>query len=1123
MVVPTGHPIYGTSFVALEANWIIQGLGSVIGGVSVSNHSFVAIVPYLSNYIVTFDWLTHDHNYQFFQYSGPPMNLFIGSVDSFGTIYVNLQPFGTTFGWAGIPYSMNYHRISQVGVTRVPRSTPSVFEFYTLQLPAYIVQDPLIVRYDPYQWIGSEAIVAWATLEDALKENYDELMTAKDYIGMELIALPTSPKSGLVDVWIVDRGWIEGLQSVYRKNPCKGTFWFWAWTRLEKQFHLFDDSRYQFFDPIIKPGGKVFAIGLFHAGSVGVQATAERHRYPQPGDPGYIRSVTCNPAPFDVIEWFDVTVFAAGYFYQHKGSYVFETSYGAVIPPCYTIEYYGSQVILSVYLATNIPSGSVLIHQAVLAYPKRVQFHPESYSNLLTVLIDWLYYAANRDRFILVSDYSDPLTITPEDGRSESLAVFTACDVKSYKPFGGEVTDETEDGWEVRFKYTSLHGYTYEAVYFKRRDGALRFNGCDPLVIVPLSGGLRWLVPMLTDFDTLWCMQSGADEPWDFVYPVNISLSYNGVPLPRTIVDPLPVYTDLPDNRVIDVERPHEFFYEDIFVLTNPKFPDIPATIVGSVIANYWDVPNGDYVLRVTTPLAFTYIPAFAGSWKYPTPLYNAEGNDPFNILPNLRRTIERRFKREVYHSNFLSDVHIRIQTRVFREFVECVITKPTFFHEHRTGRDPGEWFGGTYPFIWLIPVVADHRAINEFLWFHPTIDHWCLKNFASYDVRLEEAIPVVIGRTMCSVPRSVLTPIFEIFINPIVPLIARPNATYRFVRRFYDDEYLIRSIARFLDALVCISPDSSPREEITDHEFVANPAGFHAVGSALWSSIQLPGIAQPAPAPFIPGGAKITGLGSLYRWAVSEGLVVPKWFERFIERNGETGDHFLAGKLPTTIVYASYWPLDPTYLQLFSWKYIGTNPYVHVSIATNIYVVFNEIFRSGTIMWSAPLRDDYPWRGAAYNNLLSLGFTNNRSRLLFPRRGWVEELPAGKMTRIPDSLEVLALYGTSTYLDREAIFVKEIVTLGNTSVLILPRHARYDQLGLTVPYFTQDGGRCPLWMGEPIVGVDAIPFDDGRIVVYVYSVRGVYSFVLTPRGVEDWAFEPVPKWYWKLLTGQEI
>jgi len=358
-----------------------------------------------------------------------------------------------------------------------------------------------------------------------------------------------------------------------------------------------------------------------------------------------------------------------------------------------------------------------------------------------------------------------------------------------------------------------------------------------------------------------------------------------------------------------------------------------------------------------------------------------------------------------------------------------------------------------------------------------------------------------------------------RVSVNPIVPLITLPNATYRFVRPLYDSDYIIYSIAKFLDALVTGYPEYSFPEKITDYEFSANPAGFHAAGKAQWSTIELPGIAHPAPAPFINGGAKIIGLGSLYRWAKSEGLALPQWFERFIERNDENGDHFLAGKLKATIVYASYWPIQPYYLQLYVWNYVGTNPYSHFSVATNIYGVFNEISRFGTILWSAPLQDNYNWRGKQFNEWYS--FYNHRARLLSPSRGWIEELPAGRMTRIPDVLEVSALYGTATYLDREAILVKEIVTLGNTSVLLLPRHARYDALGLTVPYFTQDGGRCPLWMGEPIIGVDGIPYDDGRIVVYVYSVRGVYSFVLTPHGVEDWTFEPVPKWYWKLLTGR--
>jgi len=102
-----------------------------------------------------------------------------------------------------------------------------------------------------------------------------------------------------------------------------------------------------------------------------------------------------------------------------------------------------------------------------------------------------------------------------------------------------------------------------------------------------------------------------------------------------------------------------------------------------------------------------------------------------------------------------------------------------------------------------------------------------------------------------------------------------------------------------------------------------------------LWTTIQVPDKAYPVPAPFISGGAKIVGLGSLYKWAKQEGLAVPEWFERYISRNGEDGEHFLSGKLKATIVYASYWPIDPAYLQLYVWNYRGTNPYRHFSEAS--------------------------------------------------------------------------------------------------------------------------------------------------------------------------------------------
>jgi hypothetical protein len=524
--------------------------------------------------------------------------------------------------------------------------------------------------------------------------------------------------------------------------------------------------------------------------------------------------------------------------------------------------------------------------------------------------------------------------------------------------------------------------------------------------------------------------------------------------------------------------------------------------------------------------MPFTYRPVFVGSWKIPTPIYNE--NEPYNILPYFKLFVERRFKDERdVHSNILSDAHLRIRTIVNREFIECLVTKPLTFFEHRTGLQ--ESLLEPSPHNWAIPILADPRSVeSEFDWIHPSIDFWCPDSFASFSVKPGAAIPIVIGRTACGAPVSSEVEGFNlsVSVNPLNPLIAQPHATYKFVRWFWHSWPLIESISQIFDQLVYdLFFGLFMSVTITDDEFQASGPPFHAVGSKLWRAITLPDKAHPAPAPYINGGAKIVGLGSLYRWAKQEGLVVPEWFERYMYRNGEDREHFLFGKLKTTIVYPGYRPIEPVYLQVYVWNYRGTNPYRRLIEATDIYGVFNEDWRFGTIRWCPQLGDNYDWDGRVanylYNHWFESGFVGNRARLLFPNRGWVEELPAGRMVRIPDPLEVLALFGTATYLDREAIFVKQVVTLGNTSVLLLPRHAWYDVLGKAVPYFTQDGGKCPLWMGEPIIGVDGIPYDDGRIVVYVYSVRGVYSFVLTPSGVENWKFEPVPKWYRKLLTGQ--
>lgn len=145
--------------------------------------------------------------------------------------------------------------------------------------------------------------------------------------------------------------------------------------------------------------------------------------------------------------------------------------------------------------------------------------------------------------------------------------------------------------------------------------------------------------------------------------------------------------------------------------------------------------------------------------------------------------------------------------------------------------------------------------------------------------------------------------------------------------------------------------------------------------------------------------------------------------------------------------------------------------------------------------------------------------------RLIFPFTGVIERLPAGNIRRFNIEPFMHQFYsavfaGTMTALDSEVVLLRKVITMGNNKVTLLPRFA--DMPAGRVFYFTQDGGNCPLWMGEPIIGVDGVPLDDGRIRVFVYSVRGVYSFYLSINGVYDWTFDAIPRWFQTLLRGEQ-
>jgi hypothetical protein len=215
---------------------------------------------------------------------------------------------------------------------------------------------------------------------------------------------------------------------------------------------------------------------------------------------------------------------------------------------------------------------------------------------------------------------------------------------------------------------------------------------------------------------------------------------------------------------------------------------------------------------------------------------------------------------------------------------------------------------------------------------------------------------------------------------------------------------------------------------------------------------------------------------------------------------------------------------LSPMYWYLGAWRYRGSQFfYTHfppdgVMSLPVAFVPVGSGYVVGTSMdggwWQMPLA------GTVYHPLFARAFVGNANRLLFFHQGWQQMLPAGRQKRLPDPFEAFLRTGTYNGLDYEVTGVRQIITMGHAKVQLLPRHAIWAGIR-RVPYFRIDGGKCPLWQGEPILAVDGFPLDDGQVHVWVYTVYGVYSLIVTPDGVEDWSFDPLPR-FLRSFVGRE-
>lgn len=479
---------------------------------------------------------------------------------------------------------------------------------------------------------------------------------------------------------------------------------------------------------------------------------------------------------------------------------------------------------------------------------------------------------------------------------------------------------------------------------------------------------------------------------------------------------------------------------------------------------------------------------------------------------------------------------------------MQTFLRREWYLLAHRTGDAGGFPFGRPYGYDWI---PTSYVFENEAQIFASMSDFFP-QTFLAHGPTPAERIPVIIGRFG-------VVGIFGIYsLSSVVIVLPRGekrviefNESYRF-RSYTNLNYFENAVQSYLARITRGDIYANP-PVVKSSTIVVRSAGWMAMRLTNYGWVKQPlgWLYHPAPAPYVVLGKPID-CGSLIIWAGSMrdssaevylwepiertllnfGSVFPALgtFEVIGVFKGEdwtVRSQFVADFLETRpndfdwIMSAPARYRWPAYYHVYTWAY--DNPH-------NTPLPTTGTWMEKRITYPVPPIPQILGSLTVYNSgttdIVALGSNYpeipvDSARLILPFEGWIKTLPAGVIKRIPSRIESFILYGTKTFLDNEVLFMRRIVTMGNVPVTLYPTYAVYP--GRIVYYFTQHGGECPLWMGEPILGVDGFPLDTGEIAVSVFTTRGVISFLLTIAGVKSnsWSLDPIPAWYSKLLRGR--
>jgi hypothetical protein len=893
---------------------------------------------------------------------------------------------------------------------------------------------------------------------------------------------------------IGDGGWL--YRSAYGTTYVAGTIYVYFradprsflppdWQSLRFVMLPFTRSQLQRYDGVVTEDGWILCFGELVLGS---QALVVNKLY---SGPFFLPYPTVPwPTQEQETQWIPVRVLCIGSF---KPPDRLRLRVALLFPEVQWSEFIIEEEGCAIYERIPTPTGSRLVYRTGFARPIQTGYVPSISSPWLPIL-----------RSLIAEIHSKPRFVLYHHGFMQRILM-------------AEVDSNTNDALYCSFRTVPHSGddpavYVHEVImqkaleYEYRNGQPFNYRG----TVIPGFADSRFFTEAIEA--SLLNLHQSPREWWDeFLKPGDKFYFYPNLPERQF---PTFVGHSLPDRYMMTADALDSYFYEEVARTW------MRTIITASVVR----APNGE-----------TYLdPINVGYWTDSDPwalqLYfvgtmTLEGQthliEPWSVWYELYHRL-RVSGYSGRHSE-LFECSLRIDTLLGPEFLRTEIPQPAF------GK------GGPNPSAFELVIGIGHYYYQNLPriegWYsdHPyTLSEYFPETFpSSRSVPSDKAIRVIFGKLMYRQLGYPYDPRSDPFIYFPYGLVYSKGETYRFITNPIVGYLLWRRVRTYFDPFpssraveIAFGPESSGRNDagwLFAEEDVFTP---YRVG---WHS----GHAAPAPIATFGQACSFHPIVE-FRGTCPIPLVFAPPFRELFARAGTVLVMNSESVWKPVAVFAGVAKdrseLSPMYWLVGAWRYRGSQ-FFHTHFLPDgvmslpvAFVPIGSGYVVGTSMdggwWQMPLA------GTVYHPLFARAFVGNANRLLFFHQGWQQTLPAGRQKRLPDPFEAFLRTGTYNGLDYEVTGVRQIITMGHAKVQLLPRHAIWAGIR-TVPYFRIDGGECPLWQGEPILAVDGFPLDDGRVHVWVYAVYGVYSLIVTPDGVEDWSFDPLPR-FLRSFVGSE-